>query len=69
MTVEVVVWHLDMPALARCGVCGDTWRRPKGRRGPAELADFEARHAHPPPALFDADAYATRPHLFDPDAE
>ena len=62
------MWRLDMPVLARCLVCGDAWHRPKGRRGPAELADFEARHAHLPLALFDADAYAVNPHLFDPDA-
>ena len=56
MSVHVLIWRLDMPGLARCTVCGEEWRRPKGQRGVAELAAFEERHRHQA-RLFDIEAF------------
>jgi hypothetical protein len=59
MTVEILVWALDMPALARCSDCLAEWRRPKGRAGKAELEAFTLEHLdrHRPERLFPVEPF------------
>jgi hypothetical protein len=54
MTVEILMWRLDMPALAKCTICLEEWRRRRGTSGKTDLERFTLEHLerHQQPRLF-----------------